>query len=136
MGCTKAVLTGKFMAIQFYFKEQEKHQINSLTLHLWGVFHKWFVPLSEIKTNIQKQETKDEPHTNGSYRIRQISKIMEYTHIHTHLWTKSKESNKNTDIYNCYCQFQLFYNWKKKKNKNNNKNSRRKEITKIWAEIK
>ena len=39
--------------------------------------------LSEIKTNIQKQEAKDEPQTNGSYRIRQIIfKIMEYTHIH------------------------------------------------------
>ena len=28
--------------------------------------------LREIKTNIQKWETKDEPQTNGSYRIRQI----------------------------------------------------------------
>ena len=36
--------------------------------------------LSEIKTNIQKQETKDEPQKNGSYKIRQIIiKIMEYT---------------------------------------------------------
>ena len=30
-------------------------------------FHKCFVmALSEIKTNIQKQETKDEPQTNGN----------------------------------------------------------------------
>ena len=58
-------------------------------------FHKWFVmALSETKTNIQKQETKDEPQTNGSYQIRQIIiKIMEYTH--THSWAKSKQSNKN-----------------------------------------
>jgi len=36
--------------------------------------------LSEIKTNTRKQETKDEPQTNGSYKIRQIIiKIMEYT---------------------------------------------------------
>ena len=35
-------------------------------------FHKCFVmALSEIKTNIQIQETKDEPQTNGSYKIRQ-----------------------------------------------------------------
>ena len=49
-----------------------------------GRFHKCFViALNEIKTNIQKQETKDEPETNGSYKIRQIIiKIMEYTHIH------------------------------------------------------
>ena len=41
--------------------------------------------LSEIKTNTRKQETKDEPQTNGSYKIRQlIIKIMEYTHIFVH----------------------------------------------------
>ena len=60
-------------------------------------FHKWFVmALSEIKTNIQKWETPDEPQTNGSYKIRQIIiKIMEYTHKHIHSWAKSKQSNKN-----------------------------------------
>ena len=31
---TKAVLRGKFIAIQSYFKKQEKHQINNLTSHL------------------------------------------------------------------------------------------------------
>ena len=52
--------------------------------------------LSEIKANIQKQETKDEPQTNGCYKIRQIIiKIMEYAHIHIHPWAKSKLSNKN-----------------------------------------
>ena len=47
-------------------------------------FDKWFVlALREIKTNIQKWEAKDEPQTNGSYKIRQIViKIMEYAHIH------------------------------------------------------
>ena len=30
----KAVLRGKFMAIQVYLKKQEKSQINNLTLHL------------------------------------------------------------------------------------------------------
>ena len=30
----KAVLRGKFIAIQSYFKEQETSQINNLTLHL------------------------------------------------------------------------------------------------------
>ena len=34
-----------------------------------------------------KKETKDEPQTNGSYKIRQIiTKIMEYTHTHTHIY--------------------------------------------------
>ena len=41
--------------------------------------------LSEIKTNIHKQEAKDEPQTNGSYKIKQIiTKIMEYMHTHIH----------------------------------------------------
>ena len=30
----KAVLRGKFIAIQSYLKGQEKHQIDNLTLHL------------------------------------------------------------------------------------------------------
>ena len=30
----KAVLRRKFIAIQSYFKKQEKHQIDNLTLHL------------------------------------------------------------------------------------------------------
>ena len=30
----KAVLRGKFIAIQYYLKKQEKSQINNLTLHL------------------------------------------------------------------------------------------------------
>ena len=33
-------------------------------------FHKWFVlALRESKTNIQNRETKNEPQTNGSYKI-------------------------------------------------------------------
>ena len=43
----------------------------------------------------QKQETKDEPQTNDSYKIRQIIiKMMEYTHIHIHPWAKSKPLKK------------------------------------------
>ena len=34
MGCTKAVLRGKFIAIQSYLKKQEKLRIDNLTLHL------------------------------------------------------------------------------------------------------
>ena len=49
--------------------------------------------LSEIKTNILKQETKDEPQTNGSYKIRQIIiKIMQYTDTPM---SKVNQSSKN-----------------------------------------
>ena len=34
MGAAKAVLRGKFIAIQSHLKKQEKSQINNLTLHL------------------------------------------------------------------------------------------------------
>ena len=33
-GSVKAVLRGRFIAIQAYIKKQEKNQINNLTLHL------------------------------------------------------------------------------------------------------
>ena len=33
-GVAKAVLRGKFIAIQSYLKKQEKHQIDNLTLHI------------------------------------------------------------------------------------------------------
>ena len=51
--------------------------------------------LREGKINIPKQETKDEPKTNGSYKIRQITiKIMEYIHKHIHPWAKWNQSSK------------------------------------------
>ena len=34
MDAAKAVLRGKFIAIQSYLKKQEKSQVNNLTLHL------------------------------------------------------------------------------------------------------
>ena len=55
--------------------------------------------LSEIKTNIQKCEAKDEPQTNDSHKIRQImSKIMESTHTHTHTDTHERSQNSPTKI--------------------------------------
>ena len=40
----KAALRGKFIAIQAYFKKQEKSQINNLTLHLKQLEKKWRTP--------------------------------------------------------------------------------------------
>ena len=59
-------------------------------------FHKWFVmALSEIKTNIQKWELKDEPQKSGSYKIRQIIKIID---IHIHIYTHEQSQNSPTKI--------------------------------------
>ena len=52
----KAVLRGKFIAIQSYLKKQEKHQINNLTLHL-------------------KQLEKEELKTSKISRRKEIAKI-------------------------------------------------------------
>ena len=63
-------------------------------------FHKWFVmALSEIKINTQTRETKDEPQTNGSYKIRQIIiKILEHTHTHTYIYAHKQSENSPTKI--------------------------------------
>ena len=51
--------------------------------------------LSEIKANIQKWETKDEPQRNSSCKIRQIIiKIIEYIYIYTH----EQSQNSRTKI--------------------------------------
>ena len=54
--------------------------------------------LSEIKTNIQKQEIKDEPQTNGSYKIRQI--IIKIIDIHIYIYTYEQSQNSPTKIKN------------------------------------
>ena len=40
----KAVLRGKFIALQAYLKKQEKSQISNLTLHLKQLEMKWITP--------------------------------------------------------------------------------------------
>ena len=53
--------------------------------------------LSESKTNTQRQETKDKPQTNGSYKIKQIIiKIMKYTHIHILSKVKTVQQKQST----------------------------------------
>ena len=52
----KAVIRGKFMAVQAYLKKQEKSQINNLTLHL-------------------KQLEKEEMKNQGVSRRKEILKI-------------------------------------------------------------
>jgi len=50
--------------------------------------------LKRIKTNTQKQKTKDSSHTNGKYKIRQtITKITEYAHTQTPI-NKTKRVQK------------------------------------------
>ena len=63
----KAVLRGKFIAIQAYFKKQEKSRINNLTLHLKQLEKEEMKNLSisrrkeilKIRAEINAKETKE-----------------------------------------------------------------------------
>lgn len=55
----KAVLRGKFIAIQSYLKKQEKHQIDNLTLHLKQL----------EKEEQQQQQKKNKPKINKRKEI-------------------------------------------------------------------
>ena len=64
---TKAVLRGRFIAIQSYLKKQEKHQIDSLTLHLKQLEKEQKNPkvsrrkqIIKIKTEINEKEMKEQ----------------------------------------------------------------------------
>ena len=60
----KAVLRGKFIAIQSYLKEQEKHQIENLTLHL-----------KQLQKEQQQQQQQQQKKTKVSRR-KEIIKII------------------------------------------------------------
>ena len=77
---------GKFSGSQGSWIQCSHSKDSGLDLWSGTKITQWFVmALSEIKANIQKRKAKDEPQTNGSYKIIQIIiKIMEYTHIHIH----------------------------------------------------
>ena len=51
-GSAKEVLRGSFIAIQSYLKKQEKHQIDSLTLHLKH-------PQSQQKKGVHKNQSRN-----------------------------------------------------------------------------
>ena len=55
-GAAKAVLTGKFIAIQVYLKKLEKSQRNNLTLHQKEIEKE---PQTKSKANIREKKNKD-----------------------------------------------------------------------------
>ena len=55
----KAVLRGKFIAIQAYLKKQEKSQINNLTLHLKTRDRKTKKPQNQQKERNHKDQSRD-----------------------------------------------------------------------------
>ena len=65
----KAVLRGKFIAIQSYLKKQEKHQVDSLILHL-----KQLEKEEQKKINIRKETIKIRAEINEKRYERNSSK--------------------------------------------------------------
>ena len=63
----KAVLRGRFIAIQSYFKKQEKNQVNNLTLHLKQLVNEEMKnprvnrrkEILKIRAEINEKETKE-----------------------------------------------------------------------------
>ena len=62
----KAVLRGKFIAIQSYLKKQEKHQIDNLTLHIKQLEKEQKIPkvsrrkeIIKIQAEINEKEMKE-----------------------------------------------------------------------------
>ena len=81
----KAVLRGRFIAIQAYLKKQEKNQINNLTLHLKQLEKEEIKNLRvsrrkeiKIRAEINERETKEtiaKINKTKSYFFEKINKI-------------------------------------------------------------
>ena len=81
--------------------------------------------LKRIKTNTQKQKTKDSSHTNGKYKIRQtITKITEYAHTQTPINKTKRVQKKKKKKYSRFPSEQ-----RKQKNTNQLKTKRTKAQT-------
>ena len=84
----KAVLRGKFIAMQSYLKKQEKHQIDSLTLHLKQL------EKEEKKINRRKEIMKSQKEINEKEMKETIVKI---TKTKSWLFEKINKINKPLD---------------------------------------
>ena len=67
----KAVIRGKFIAIQAYFKKQEKSQINNLTLHLKQLEKE---EIKNPRVSISKEILKIRAEINAKETIAKIKK--------------------------------------------------------------
>ena len=70
----KAVLRGNFLAIQSYFKKQEKYQINNLTLHLKELQKE---EQTKPKVSRRKEIIKIRAEINETERKKTVAKINE-----------------------------------------------------------
>ena len=97
----RAVLRGKFIAIQTYLKKQERNQINNLTLHLKQLEKEEIKhprvsrrkEIIKIRAEINTKETKEtiaKINKTKSWFFEKINKLTNQTHQET----KGEESNQ------------------------------------------
>ena len=72
----KAVLRGKFIAIQAYLKKTEKSQINNLTIYL---------------QELEEQQQRKPRVSKRKEIIKILAELKTHTHTHTHTQTNSKD---------------------------------------------
>ena len=98
----KAVLRGKFIAIQAYLKKQEKSQINNLTLHLKQLEKEEMKnprvsrrkEIIKIRAEINEKETKETIAKINKVESWFFEKINRQTISQTHQEKKGEESNQ------------------------------------------
>ena len=98
----KAVLRGRFIAIQAYLKKEEKHQINNLTLHLkqLGKEEKKNPKVSrrkeiiKIRAEINEKETKETIPKINKTKSGFFEKVNRQTVSQTHQEKKKNQINK------------------------------------------
>ena len=98
----KAVLRGRFIAIQAYLKKQEKSQINNLTLHLkqWAKEEMKNPKVSrrreiiKVRAEINEKETKETIAKVNETKSWFFEKINRQTISQTHQEKKGEESNQ------------------------------------------
>ena len=105
MGFVKAVLRGRFLAIQAYLKKQEKNQINNLILHLKQLEKEVNKPrvsrrkeIIKIRAEINEKETKEtiaKIKKTKSWFIEMINKIDKQL---ARLMKEKREKNKINKI--------------------------------------
>ena len=98
MDTAKAVLRGRFIAIQSYIKKQEKHQIDNLTLHLKQLEKEEGKKISRRKEIIKIQAEINEKEMKGTIVKINKTKSWFFEKIKwTNLWPDSprKKREKN-----------------------------------------
>ena len=77
----KAVLRGKFIAVQSYLKKQEKHQIDNLTLYL-----------NQLEKEEEQQQQKNQTNSPSPRRL-----VLRVRSVCSGLGTHIKKTNKQTN---------------------------------------